>query len=100
MSIDDNRGLYKCFSCGAGGDIYNFIREYDYLENNRKSLGKEKMGYMQAVEYAAREFGDASLDVGDWSFYFGGGGGDGGKFDGLSEETKEKIRERERKKDR
>eukprot|EP00984_Skeletonema_dohrnii_P035651 scaffold35673_cov183-Skeletonema_dohrnii-CCMP3373.AAC.1 len=25
MSIDDNRGLYKCFACGAGGDVFNFI---------------------------------------------------------------------------
>eukprot|EP00578_Thalassiosira_sp_NH16_P001150 CAMPEP_0181140806 /NCGR_PEP_ID=MMETSP1071-20121207/35495_1 /TAXON_ID=35127 /ORGANISM="Thalassiosira sp., Strain NH16" /LENGTH=1447 /DNA_ID=CAMNT_0023227771 /DNA_START=205 /DNA_END=4549 /DNA_ORIENTATION=+ len=93
MSIDEDRGLYKCFSCGAGGDVFNFIREYDFLD--RKSSGKEKMGYMQAVEYAAREFGDGAFVIG-WSF---GSSGEG-NFQGLSEEAKEKIRARESKKER
>ena len=94
MSIDDNRGLYKCFACGAGGDVFNFIREYDYIENKRS--GEDKMGYMQAVEYAAREFGDHRL-VSGWNF---GKGGDANMYEGMSEEAKEKMIEKQRKKER
>jgi hypothetical protein len=90
MSIDDNRGLYKCFACGAGGDLYNFIREYDALDGK-----KEKMGFMQAVQYAAKEFGGSRVaDIGDyliqptdWN-------------DNISNETKEKVIEKEKRKDR
>jgi len=95
MSVSDDKGLYKCFACGAGGDVFNFIREYDYLEDKRNK-GEDKMGYMQAVEFAAREFGDGDF-VEDWNFF---GGGGKGEFEGMSEETKEKIREREGKKER
>ena len=94
MSIDDNRGLYKCFACGAGGDVFNFIREYDYIENKRS--GEDKMGYMQAVEYAAREFGDDRL-VSGWNF---GKGSDASMYEGMSEEAKGKMIERQRKKER
>jgi DNA primase len=94
MSIDDNRGLYKCFACGAGGDVFNFIREYDYIENKRS--GEDKMGYMQAVEYAAREFGDDRL-VSGWNF---GKSNDVMLYEGMSEEAKEKLIERQRKRDR
>lgn len=94
MSIDDNRGLYKCFACGAGGDVFNFIREYDYIENRRS--GEDKMGYMQAVEYAAREFGDGRL-VSGWNF---GKSSDAAMYEGMSEEAKEKMIERQRKKER
>lgn len=98
MSIDDNRGLYKCFACGAGGDVFNFIREYDALSSSVDGRKKgEKMGYMQAVEYAAKEFGDGSL-VRDWNF--GEGGGGDWKYEGMSKEKKEQIIEREKKKDR
>lgn len=96
MSIDDNRGLYKCFACGAGGDVFNFIREYDYIENKRRT-GEDKMGYMQAVEYAAREFGDDRL-VSGWNF--GTKSSDTMMYEGMSEEAKEKMMERQRKKER
>lgn len=96
MSIDDNRGLYKCFACGAGGDVFNFIREYDYIEKKKRSGEDTKMGYMQAVEYAAREFGDDRL-VSGWNF---GKSGDAVMYEGMSEEAKEKMMERQRKKER
>ncbi|KAL3799555.1 hypothetical protein HJC23_008682 [Cyclotella cryptica] len=90
MSIDDNRGIYKCFACGAGGDLFNFIREYDSL-NGRK----EKMGFWEAVQFAAKEFGGEHLAA-------------IGKFDttsrswkdNISDEAKAKIKDRERKKER
>lgn len=97
MSIDNSRGLYKCFVCDAGGDVFNFIREYDYLDKTKKGGGgQKKMGYMQAVEYVAREFGDADL-VKDWNF---GSGSRDGSTEGMSDAAKENIRQREWKKER
>ncbi len=94
MSIDGKRGLYKCFACGAGGDIFNFIREYDALG---KRNGDKKMGYMQAVEFAAKEFGDGRLVEG-WGYL---GGVERGEYSsGMSTKQIEKLRERERKKER
>lgn len=92
MSIDDSRGLYKCFACGAGGDVFNFIREFDYL--NKVKDGKEKMGYMQAVEFVAREFG-GSADVIS-SFW----NDRSHARDNESDEAKEFTRQREWKKER
>lgn len=90
MSIDDDRGLYKCFACGAGGDLFNFIREFDALNRN-----KEKMGFMAAVQYAVREFGGKHLaDLGNFDIQ----GRDWG--DGMSDEAKAKVIEQEKKKDR
>lgn len=74
--------------------MFNFIREYDYIENKRS--GEDKMGYMQAVEYAAREFGDSRL-VSGWNF---GRSSDAAMYEGMSEEAKEKMIERQRKKER
>eukprot|EP00984_Skeletonema_dohrnii_P035320 scaffold34962_cov216-Skeletonema_dohrnii-CCMP3373.AAC.1 len=54
------------------------------------------MGYMQAVEYAAREFGDDRL-VSGWNF---GKSSDVMMYEGMSEEAKEKMMERQRKKER
>lgn len=33
FKIDDRRGIYKCFGCGAGGDIFNFVKDYNKLSN-------------------------------------------------------------------
>ena len=94
MSIDDNRGLYKCFACGAGGDLFNFIREYDALLDNG-NIKKEKMGFMEAVQYAAREFGDGKLaDIGNSNGYSRTWEND------TSDESRAKIMEQEKKKDR
>ena len=55
LTIDKNKGLYKCFSCGAGGDIFNFEREYDYLSKNTKNQA-DKMSFPTAVIKIANEF--------------------------------------------
>ncbi len=31
MHIDDDKGLFHCFSCGAGGDIFGFYMRYNNL---------------------------------------------------------------------
>lgn len=56
LSIDNQRGMYKCFSCGVGGDVFHFVREYSALKS-------EPMTFYQAVRHVAQEFGDPSLQL-------------------------------------
>jgi DNA primase len=32
LKINDAKGMYKCFACGAGGDAITFVKEYKRLE--------------------------------------------------------------------
>lgn len=43
--VDDRKGFYKCFGCGASGDALSFLRE------------RENMGFMEAVAELARTAG-------------------------------------------
>lgn len=56
MSVDGQRGIYKCFACGAGGDVFNFVREYSALKS-------EPMTFYQAVRHVAQEFADPNLKL-------------------------------------
>ena len=31
MSVNQSRQIYHCFSCGAGGDVFKFVMEYENL---------------------------------------------------------------------
>lgn len=44
FSIDDAKGMYKCFGCGVGGDAIQFVREY------------KKLDFDEAMEWLANEF--------------------------------------------
>lgn len=55
LQIDSSKGIYKCFSCGAGGDVFGFVREYELLQN-----GGQKMSFPAAVRKVARDFCDES----------------------------------------
>lgn len=57
LSVDGERGIYKCFACGAGGDVFNFVREYEVLQ------GGEPMSFYQAVRHVAQEFGDPNMKL-------------------------------------
>jgi hypothetical protein len=58
LSIDGTRGIYKCFSCGAGGNVFNFIQEYGKLEG-------EEISFMQAVKLVNEKYTQGfSLDLG------------------------------------
>lgn len=58
LSIDATRGIYKCFSCGAGGNVFNFIQEYGKLEG-------EEIPFMQAVKLVNEKYAQGfSLDLG------------------------------------
>jgi DNA primase len=61
MSVDGERGLYKCFACGAGGDVFNFVREYSALKRG------EPMTFYQAVRHVSDEYCDESIKLDVWS---------------------------------
>ena len=41
FTINDEKGFYHCFGCGAHGDVINFVKEYEHL------------GYREAIERLA-----------------------------------------------
>ena len=45
MSISSDRQMYKCFTCGEGGDVFRFIQNY------------EKISYAEAVNKVAKKLG-------------------------------------------
>ena len=45
MSVNRERQIYKCFSCGAGGNVFTFIRDY------------ENITFLQAVQKVAAKTG-------------------------------------------
>lgn len=45
FTVDDKKGMYHCFGCGAGGDAISFIKEYD------------KVSFFEAVEIIANQYG-------------------------------------------
>jgi DNA primase catalytic core len=53
LSIDGRRQMYKCFACGAGGDVFRFVREYNRVQG-------KSMSFFEAV----REVSDGVVDVG------------------------------------
>lgn len=54
MSIDRARGLFKCHSCGRGGDVFTLVQEWQGLsfEEAKEKLegGGLRMGEVKAVE--------------------------------------------------
>jgi DNA primase len=59
LNIDNQRKLYKCFACGAGGDVFNFVKEYDNLGKSEAN----KMSFGAAVRHVAKEFGDGTSSL-------------------------------------
>ncbi|MFO1241859.1 MAG: DNA primase [Rickettsiales bacterium] len=47
FTINDDKGFYHCFGCGAHGDVIGFLKDY------------EKISYRDAIERLAREAGMA-----------------------------------------
>ena len=41
MNVNPSLGIYKCFACGAAGDVFKFVQEH------------EKLGFKDAVEWVA-----------------------------------------------
>jgi len=49
LSIDGSRGIYKCFSCGAGGNVFSFVREYSKIQGH-------EMSFSEAVKLVESQF--------------------------------------------
>ena len=45
MSVSKEKQLYKCFSCGAGGNVFQFVKDF------------ENVGFMDAVAIVANKIG-------------------------------------------
>lgn len=45
FTVNDQKGFYHCFGCGAHGDIFSFLTDY------------EKMSFHEAVEFTAAQAG-------------------------------------------
>lgn len=58
MRIDFNRNIYKCFSCGCGGNIIGFMRDY-----SKNVLGDDR-NYFQLLDSLLRENRRAQLELG------------------------------------
>lgn len=55
MSIDATRQRFKCFSCGEGGDVLNFVQKYSTLQ------GQEELSFGQVLQILDSEFGDGTF---------------------------------------
>jgi DNA primase len=44
FTVSPSKGIYKCFGCGKGGNVVNFVMEH------------ENLGYYDALHYLARKF--------------------------------------------
>jgi DNA primase len=45
FTVNDEKGFYHCFGCGAHGDVIGFVKNYEHL------------GYMEAIEKLASQAG-------------------------------------------
>ena len=52
MSVSPEKQMYKCFVCGASGNVFNFVMEY------------EKVSYYEAVKIVADKIG-ITIDIGN-----------------------------------
>ncbi|GKY93204.1 hypothetical protein MPSEU_000288200 [Mayamaea pseudoterrestris] len=58
MSIDGQRQIFKCFSCQASGDVFEFVQLHHATTNNG-----EQLSFRQVIQKVAREHGDPSSTI-------------------------------------
>jgi DNA primase len=61
FTVNDEKGIFHCFSCKTGGSVFNFLMQYDHLSFPEavESVGKR---YGIAVERIAKN-GNSGLDA-------------------------------------
>ena len=65
LSIDGKRQIFKCFSCGAGGNVFNFVRDFARLDG-------QELSFPQAVLFVNEHFAEGDvLSAGRKSYYQG-----------------------------
>lgn len=63
LSIDASRQIYKCFACGAGGDIFRFVQEYSKLPGQ-----DEFESFGDVLRHISSNFGDGTVGFGSGSY--------------------------------
>jgi DNA primase catalytic core len=65
LSMDASKQIYKCFSCGAGGDVIHFVQEYSKLPIWQP---QPELSFVQAARYVDTKFGTGDLfGAGNWT---------------------------------
>ena len=64
MSVSKEKQIYTCFSCGATGNVFTFVSEYEHINFYEavKLLGN-KVGYNLGKENISKENQDKSLEI-------------------------------------
>jgi len=58
MSVSKEKQMYKCFSCGAGGNVFKFVSDYEnisYLEAVERVASKVGINIQLSKEYKPKE---------------------------------------------
>ena len=61
MSVNQPRQMYHCFSCGAGGDVFKFVMDYENLTfpeavkvlADRAGIELPEQDYSEGTDYGA-----------------------------------------------
>ena len=71
MSVSKEKQIYTCFSCGATGNVFTFVSEYEHINFYEavKLLGN-KIGYNLGVSSISKEKEDKSLEIYDLACKF------------------------------
>ena len=64
MSVSQEKQIYTCFSCGATGNVFTFVSEYEHINffEAVKILG-EKIGYNLGSSYTKKNEDDRSIKI-------------------------------------
>ena len=71
MSVSKEKQIYTCFSCGATGNVFTFVSEYEHINfyDAVKLLGK-KVGYKIGDDRISKDKTDSSLEIYDLACKF------------------------------
>lgn len=71
MSVSPEKQIYTCFSCGATGNVFTFVSEYEHLNFYEavKLLGN-KVGYNLGTANSQKKSEDKSLEIYDLACKF------------------------------
>lgn len=71
LYVNNEKRIFKCFACGAGGDAIGFVRKFDHLEYHEAIQAlAERFGvdvHRTAGDRAAADRRRTSLSVNDWA---------------------------------
>jgi len=71
MSVSQEKQIYTCFSCGATGNVFTFVSEYEHINFYEavKILGN-KLGYNLSNNIINKDTEDKSLEIYELAYKF------------------------------